>query len=34
MKICELKNQINSGLFDEKFVALYDESQVKFQRER
>lgn len=34
MKIYELKNHINSGLFDEKFVSLYDASMIAFQRER
>ena len=34
MKLCELKNLINSGSFDAKFVELYDASSVALQKER
>ena len=34
MKISELKKQIEGGLFDERFVSLYDASAVVAQRER
>ena len=34
MKLNELKNQINSGKFDERFAELYDASAVLMQRER
>ena len=34
MKIFELKNSINKGEFDEKFVSLYDADTVEKQRER
>ena len=34
MKLCELKNLINNGLLDEKFVSLYDALSVNSQRER
>ena len=34
MKLCELKNLINNGLLDEKFVSLYDGLSVNSQRER
>lgn len=34
MKLCELKNLIQNGAFDEKFVSLYDASSVNSQKER
>ncbi len=34
MKPCELKNLINNGTFDSKFVELYDASAVSSQKER
>ena len=34
MKLCELKNLINNGAFDAKFVSLYDASAIAAQKER
>ena len=34
MRLNELKNQINNGALDERFITLYDASQVDSQRER
>ena len=34
MKLSELKNLINNGSFDSKFVELYDANAVAVQRER